>query len=376
MTQTTPSVAPQGPGEDPVEQAIIELVGFYTGGLLTLMIDLGNRTGLFAAAAEGPATSSELAKRADVHERYVREWLGAMVTGGIFEYDSAAGTYRLPPARAACLTGTGQNNMAHLSGIIRFLGKNVPDVARAFRDGGGVPYDKYFPAFSDFADKVSRGTYEELLVASWLPLAPGLTERLTAGARVADLGCGTGTSTLALARAFPKSSFVGYDVVGDFVQRGRAEAAGLGLSNVTFEQRDAAELPVEPRFDLVFALDAIHDLPDPPGVLRRIRDALVPGATFVMVEPANSSELVGNLDNPIATLMYTASTLHCVPVSLAHGGPGLGLVWGEERARELLAETGFQDIEMHPAPGDPFNAVYFARSRAGQPDLSTQGARA
>ncbi len=370
MTNTTPITTAQ----DPVEEFLIQLIGFYTGGLLTLMIDLGNRVGLFAAAAEGPATGAELAKRADLHERYVREWLGAMVTGGIIEYDADTETYRLPPERAACLTGAGQSNLAHLSGIIRFLGKNVPDVARAFRDGGGVAYDKYFPAFSDFADAVSRGTYEELLVDAWLPLAPGLTERLAAGARVADLGCGTGASTTALARAFPNSSFTGFDIISDFIQRGRAEATERGLSNVAFEGRDAAELPIEPPYDVVFALDAIHDLPDPAGVLRRVREALVPGGTFVMVEPANSSRLAENLVNPIAPLMYTASTLHCVPVSLAHGGPGLGLVWGEESARALLAETGFAEVEMHPAPGDPFNAVYVARRPTDRADRTAAGA--
>jgi SAM-dependent methyltransferase len=346
---------------DRTEQFLEQLVGFYSGGLLALMIDVGDRTGLFRVAAEGPATAAELAKRAGLQERYVREWLGAMVTGGVFDYDSDAGTYSLPPWRAACLTGSGQSNLAHLSGIVRFLGKNVPDVAKAFRDGGGVPYDKYFPAFTDFADGVSRGTYEELLARQWLPLCPGLTERLTAGARVADIGCATGSSTNALALAFSNSDFTGYEIIEDFVHRARQEAKDKGLSNVGFELLDVGELPVEPKFDAVFALDVIHDLPDPLRSLVRIREALAPDGTFVLVEPDNSSELKGNLDHPIATLMYTASTLHCIPVSLARGGPGLGLVWGREQVVETLQLAGFTGITRHAAPGDPFSAVYFAR---------------
>jgi SAM-dependent methyltransferase len=357
MTQTTTAANP-----DQAEQFLEQLVGFYSGGLLALMIDVGNRTGLFEAAAEGPASSAGLASRAGLTERYVREWLGAMVTGGIFEYDSDTETYTLPPWRAACLTGSGQGNLAHLSGIVRFLGKNVPDVARAFRDGGGVPYDKYFPAFTDFADGVSRGTYEELLPGPWVRLCPGLAERLTAGARVADIGCATGASTNALALAFGSSTFTGYDIIPGFIDRARAEARDKGLANVSFEALDVADLPGEPKLDVVFALDVIHDLTDPLSALVRIRETLVPDGTLVMVEPDNSSSLKGNLDHPIATLMYTASTLHCMPVSLASGGPGLGLVWGRERATEMLTAAGFADVTRHPAPGDPFNAVYFARA--------------
>src|SRR5262249_50425957 len=163
-------------------------------------IDLGNRVGLFAAAAEGPGTSADLAKRAGLRERYVREWLGAMVTGGIFEYDPRERIYRLPAEHPMPLTGARAGNMAHLSGIARFLGKNVPKVAAAFGDGGGVPYTEYFPEFTDFADMVQRGTFDSLLVESWLPLAPGLTERLATGARVADIGCGVGHSTNVMAR--------------------------------------------------------------------------------------------------------------------------------------------------------------------------------
>jgi SAM-dependent methyltransferase len=349
-----------------IEQFAARLLGVYNGAMLTLMIDLGNRVGLFDAAAKGPGTSADLAKRADLNERYVREWLGAMVTGGMIEYDPATSTYRLPVEHAVCLTGSGQGNMASLSGIARFLGKNVPGVARAFHEGGGVPYTEFFPEFNDFADSVARGTYDELLVESWVPLAPELTKRLARGVRVADIGCGTGHSTNVLARAYPRSRFLGFDISKNFIERAKAEANEYGLSNATFEVLDVTGLPSQPPFDVIFAFDMVHDMTDAPAVLKRVHDALATGGTFVMVEPAASSNLEDNIANPIAPLMYTASTLHCVTVSLAYGGPGLGLVWGEQRARESLAQAGFASVAVHPAPGDPFNAVFVAQPAASK----------
>lgn len=359
MVDTTPPVA--AIDEARVDQFAGQLIGLYNGAMLTLMIDLGNRVGLFAAAAEGPGTSVELAERAALNERYVREWLGAMVTGGIFEYEPTTGTYSLPREHSVLLTGSGSGNMAHLSGIARFLGKNVPKVAEAFRDGGGVPYAEYFPEFTDFADLVQRGTFDGLLIDSWLPLAPGLTDLLRSGARVADIGCGVGHSTNLMARAFPASTFIGYDISEHFIDRAETEARKYGVSNVSFEALDVMAIPVEPPFDAVLACDMVHDVPDPGGALRRVHDALAPDGHFIMVEPAASSKLSENTANPIAPLMYTASTLHCLTVSLAYGGPGLGLVWGEQSARQLLVESGFVGITVHPAPGDPFNAIFAMR---------------
>jgi hypothetical protein len=175
----------------PLDAAAVEafagqLMGLYTGGLLTYMIDLGHRTGLFAAAARGSGTSDEIADRSHLNERYVREWLGAMVTGGIMNYDPATTTYLLPPEHAAFLSGGGAMNMAPLSQVNTLLAKHVHRVALAFRDGGGVPYAEYRPEFTDVMDALGRGSFDEMLIDAWLPLVPGLAERLTAGARVAD----------------------------------------------------------------------------------------------------------------------------------------------------------------------------------------------
>jgi SAM-dependent methyltransferase len=346
--------------QDRAEAFAGRLLELYTGGLLGLMVDIGHRTGLFAAAAAGPATSAELADRADLQERYVREWLGAMVTGGIVDHDPAGGTYRLPAEHAACLTGPGSANLAPMSRLGTHLAKHVDAVARAFREGGGVPYAAFRPEFTDVMDALGRGVFDELLVEALVPLVPGLAERLESGARVADVGCGTGHAMVLLAAAYPASTFVGYDLATDAIARARSEAAAAGLANARFEVRDAAALTVEEPFDVVFVFDAVHDQVAPDAVLERIHAALAPGGTFVMVEPRASSDLAGNLANPLAPLLYSVSTMHCLTVSLAGGGAGLGAAWGEELARSMLADAGFRDMAVHEAPGDPLNSVFVA----------------
>jgi SAM-dependent methyltransferase len=359
--------AEPGAGIDPsvVGAFAGRLMGLFSGGMLAYMVDIGHRTGLFDAAVAGPATSAELAGRAALDERYVREWLGAMVTGGIFDYEPTAATYRLPPEHAVCLAGASAMNMAPFSQMNTHLAKYVDAVVGAFRDGGGVPYAAYRPEFTDVMDGLGRGGYDGLLVDGVLPLAPGLAEGLAAGGRAADVACGTGHALVLLGKAFPASTFVGYDLDGEAVERARREAAEEGLTNVTFEVCDVAQLDVEQPFDAVFVFDAIHDQVDPVGVLDRIHAALRPGGTFLMKEPRVSSNLEDNVGNPFAPLLYSVSTLHCLTVSLAHGGAGLGTAFGEQVARRLLAEAGFVDLAVHEAPGDPIDAVYVSRRPIG-----------
>jgi SAM-dependent methyltransferase len=337
-----------------------ELIGHYTSGMVTMMVDIGHRTGLFEAAAEGPATSDELAARAGLHERYVREWLGSLVSAGIFGYTPRTGVYTLPPEHAVSLTGPGSGNLATVAQMNTHLGRHLHQVATAFREGGGVPYAEFRPELTDVMDSLSRGTYDELLVGSWLPLVPGLVERLADGIRVADVGCGTGHAIVTMAAAFPASLFVGYDIAEDALEHGRAEAAEAGLANARFEVRDAASLTAEEPFDLITSMDAIHDQVDPVGAIRSIHAALVPGGTYVMVEPAASSHLEDNIRNPFAPWIYGVSTLHCLTVSLAHGGAGLGTAWGEQRARGMLVDAGFADVTVHEAPGDPLDTMFVA----------------
>jgi SAM-dependent methyltransferase len=352
-----------------VNEFALRIFGLYANGLLTYMIDLGHRTGLFTAAAQGVATSVELAERAGLQERYVREWLGAMVTGAIMTYDPATRLYHLPPEHAACLTGDSATNMAPRAGMVTHLGKHQAELEQAFRVGGGVPYAAFRPEFTSLMDQLNRRSLDQLLVSAWLPLVPGLTERLTEGARVADVGCGTGHALVVLATAFPNSTFLGYDLAEDAIALARAEAAERGLTNLTFEVADvAAPLVGGPLvggpLDAVFAIDAIHDQAAPAAVLRELRDALAPGGTFVMVDMAASSNLEDNLDNPFGPWLYSVSTLHCMTVSLASGGVGLGAAWGEQTARRMLDEAGFGEVVVHPAPGLVSNIIYVTQRPA------------
>lgn len=362
-TDTTDTTLDSTIDEQTAQAFAGHVMDLYTGGLLTYLIDLGQRTGLFDAAAQGPGTSAEIADRAGLHERYVREWLGAMVTGGIIDYAAAGATYRLPPEHAVCLAGDGPLNLAPLSQLNTYLAKYVGDIATAFREGGGVPYSAFRPEFTAVMDALSRPFYDGLLVDAVLPLAPGLTERLIAGARVADVGCGSGHALVVLAQAFPRSTFVGFDLDEEAIDRARREAADLGLGNVTFEVRDATTVPSDPPFDAVLVFDALHDQVDPHGMLRAIHDALVPGGVFLAKEPHVSSRLEDNVGNPFAPFIYSISTMHCLTVSLAHDGAGLGTAFGEQVARQLLSDAGFGDITVHEAPGDPTDAVYVATKR-------------
>ncbi len=342
-----------------------EVFGHYVGGMLTYMIDLGIRTGLLDALAEGPATSHELAERAGAVERYVREWLAALATGGIVRYDPATQTFELPPEHAVCLTGTSAFNVAPQSRITTLLARYVDGVADAFRDGGGIPFTAYRPEFTGVMDQLSRGIMDDALIDRILPLTGELPDRLERGIRVADVGCGTGHAANLLARHFPASTFVGYDIAPDAIDRAREEAAAWGLTNATFEVLDATRLPVDPPFDAVFAFDTVHDLVDPRGVLARIHDALTPGGTLVVYDVNASSDLADNLAHPLAPFIYAVSTLHCLTVSLSEDGAGLGTAWGRQQAMLLLADAGFEGVTVHDVPDDPLNCVYVGHRPTG-----------
>lgn len=348
--------------EQRVQQFAERVLGACVDSMLVLMIDLADRTGLLANLSKAAATSSELADRAGLTERYVRECLGALVTGGLVNYDSVTKQYELPPEHALCLTGSGSTNLAPLSRMTTLLAHYVDDVANVAREGGGVPYQRYRPEFTSVMDGISRGTFDAHLVNDIVPLANGFAEQLRHGVRVADIGCGTGHSTVVLAHTFPASSFVGYDTSEDALAVGRAEAAEEGLTNVEFENVDIARLPDDPAFHAIVGFDVIHDQVDPAGVLHRVHRALEPGGTFLITDIKASSRLESNVANPLAPFLYGVSTLHCMTVSLANDGAGLGTVWGEELARTMLADAGFTDVTIHDVPDDPMNQVYVAHA--------------
>lgn len=357
-----PTAVPTAAPDAARSAAFVEkLKATYNAGMLTMMINLGHETGLWEALAQGPGTSAELAARAKLSERHVREWLGSVTVGGVVDYEAAGGSYSLPQEHAFWLTGPRYTNLAPMSGMVMGLAQRLDDVAGAFRNGGGVPYDNYRPHFTHSMDVLGRAKYDELLIKAYLPCASGLTDWLSAGADVADVGCGTGHCLNLMAAAYPASRFVGFDFSDGALELARDEAARMGLSNVRFEVADVRHLPTEPGLDVIFAFDAIHDQADPAGVLAQIRAALRHDGLFFMVDIKASSHLEDNLAEPGTMMMYGMSVLHCMQVSLAYDGAGLGTVWGTQLATEMLHEAGFGDVSIHDIRADPSNCIYVCR---------------
>ena len=354
-------VLPEQGGPSPEEAFAGELLGKLNAGMLTLMISIGHRTGLFDTMSTlDPADSAGIADAAGLNERYVREWLGAMTTGGIVEHDAKAGTYRLPPAHAASLTrAAGPGNLASFAQFVPMLGNIEDQLIRSFREGGGVPYSE-FPEFQRLMAEESAQVFDATLIDVTLPLVPGLVKRLTKGIDVADVGCGSGHAINLMAEAYPNSRFVGFDFSEEGVAAGTAEAKARGLKNARFEVRDAATLEGPEAFDLVTTFDAVHDQAHPARVLKGIHDLLRVGGTYLCVDVQASSHVGNNLEHPLGPFLYTVSCMHCMTVSLALDGDGLGAAWGEELATSMLRDAGFDSIETRTVEGDILNNYYIA----------------
>ena len=336
--------------------------GIVNDALLALPISVGHQTGLFDTMAElPPSTSNDIAKAADLQERYVRELLGALTTGGITTYDPDLETYVLPPEHAGFLTrAAGVNNLGSITQFVAMLGAVEGDIVRCCREGGGVPYERY-PTFHRIMAEQTRDTIDATLLDGTLDLVPGLRERLEDGIDVADVGCGSGYAINVLARAFPNSRFTGFDLSAEAIDAARAQATDWGLANARFEVRDVTTLDVDGGFDFVTTFDAVHDQADPAGVLGGIARSLQPDGVYLCVDIAASSHLEENLDHPLGPAIYTISAFHCMTVSLADGGAGLGAMWGEQTATAMLHEAGFSTVDAHKVEGDILNVFYVAR---------------
>ncbi|MHC4946201.1 MAG: class I SAM-dependent methyltransferase [Planctomycetota bacterium] len=341
-----------------------KMLQIMNSGALALMTSIGHRTGLFDTMRNlPPATSGQIAEAANLNERYVREWLGAMVTGGLVDYDPGHGFYTLPPEHASFLTREASpDNVAVVAQFIPILGNVEDQIIACFHQGGGLHYSSY-DRFHEVMAEESGQTVVSALMDGILPLAPGLIDALEDGIEVLDVGCGSGRALNLMAMHFPKSSFVGYDLCGETIERSRAEAIQRDLDNVYFEMVDMTRFDEKNVYDLITAFDAIHDQAHPDKVLKRIHQALRPGGIFLMQDIAASSQLEKNVDHPVGSLLYTISCMHCMSVSLAQDGVGLGAVWGQEKALELLGEAGFNDVEVKTLPHDIMNNYYIARKR-------------
>lgn len=343
------------------EEFAERLVGILNAGMLALMTSVGHRTGLFDAMASlPPATSAEIAQAAGLDERYVREWLSAVTTGGIVDHDPGAMTFALPPERAAWLTrAAGPENLALQAQYVGLLAQVEDQIVGCFHRGGGVPYAE-FPRFQALMAEDSGAVHDATLIDVTLPLVPGLTERLQRGIDVADVGCGSGHAINLMAEAFPASRFVGFDISDAGLAAGKAEAERTHLTNARFEKRDAATLDGSEQFDLITTFDAVHDQARPDLVLHGIAQSLRSGGIYLCVDITASSSLADNLDHPLAPFLYTISCMHCMTVSLAAGGMGLGTMWGEQKARQMLADAGFTSVDLKRVEGDILNTYYIA----------------
>jgi ubiquinone/menaquinone biosynthesis C-methylase UbiE len=334
-------------------------------GSLCLMASIGHRIGLFDAMKALPAaTSQEIAEKAGLNERYVREWLGAMVTAEVVEVDATSTHYGLPAEHAAFLTrAAAADNMAVFAQYIAVLGGVEDDIVVCFKQGGGVPYEK-FPRFHAVMAEDSGQSVMSSLESHILPLVPGLTNRLAKGIRVLDVGCGSGRIMSHLAALYPNSQFTGMDLSPEAVDNAQKQAAQKNLRNIEFVIRDLSDfhLTAEPdTFDFITTFDAIHDQGQPLNVLKGIYRALENDGVYLMQDIRGSSYVRNNIGHPLGTFLYTVSTMHCMTVSLAQGGEGLGAMWGEEKTRDYLQRAGFRSVETNHLAHDIQNNWYVVR---------------
>lgn len=332
-------------------------------GFVALMISVGHRTRLFDVMAElPPCTSADIASAAVVSERYVREWLGAMTTARIVQYDLRTGTYFLPIEYAAVLSrGAGAASLAPAARMLSMLASVEDQVVAGFVGGGGVMPEAY-SAFDALLEEEKRQLIDDDHIEAMLDLMPGMDVRLAAGARVLDAGCGEGTVLRLLARKFPRSAFCGYDLSHEVISRANERADEADLANIDFAVGDMASLDESRSYDLVLALDAVHRQAFPRLVLRNLANALRRDGVFLMQEVAASTHLPRNMENAFAPMLYALSLMHSLPIAMSQEGEALGRMWGEERARQMLAEAGFGKLRIESIVSDPLR-YYCVASR-------------
>ena len=344
-----------------LEQFVFKAVDEVGATLNAALVVMGDRLGLYRALADaGPLEPQELADRTQTSERYVREWLNAQAAGGYVEYDPESGRYTLPPEQALALTD--DSSPAYLPGFFQLALGSVADsplIADAARSGDGFGWHEHVHDVHEGCERFFRPGYNANLVDAWLPALDGVVTKLERGARVADVGCGHGASTILMAQAFPSSTFVGSDYHDGSIEtaRGRAEEAGVA-DRVSFELAPAAAYPGE-GYDLVTMFDCLHDMGDPVGAARHVRGTLAPDGTWMVVEPAAGDHVEDNL-NPVGRAYYGFSTLLCTPASLSQEvGLALGAQAGEARIRAVIEEAGFTSFRR--VAETPFNFVFEAR---------------
>ena len=354
-TQTTPA-----PTHEEIMGFAFKVVGELGAALAGAHVYIGDRLGLFKTLAHsGPVTTPRLAEVTGLQERYLREWCAAMAASGFIDYDPQTTTFTLPPAKAAVLAD--EDSPVFVGGFAQMIPDHytvIPDIIHAFHNGGGVPYASFTNDTFEGTERFFRPGYVNFLVQDWIP-ATGLDARLTAGAKVADVGCGRGRAVCTLAAAFPNSRFWGFDNHAPGVEAARINAADLGVTgNTNWEVRGSTDLPQTADFDVITTLDSLHDMVDPQNAARSIHGALKPGGAWFIVEPNMSDKLEENL-NPVGRVFYSVSMLQCMTASLASGGAGYGAGMGPANIERVARAAGFGRFEKL-AIDNPFNQYFLA----------------
>ena len=335
-------------------------VGDIGAALSAALVVIGDKLGLYRALSQGAATPAELAKRTSTVERYVREWLGNQAAGGYLTYDPKSGRYALPEEQALALAV--ESSPAFIPGAFQVIAACFAAqerITECFRSGKGMEWGEHHACLFEGTERFFRPGYTANLVSSWLPALEGVVPKLRKGASVADVGCGLGASTLLMAQEFPESKFVGFDYHEGSIRTARERARAAGLEGrVRFEVGRATDYPGK-GYDLVAHFDCLHDMADPIGAARHVRETLAPGGAWMIVEPFAGDRVEENL-NPVGRVFYGASTMLCVPTSLAGQGPALGAQAGEARLREVVEAAGFRGFRR--ATETPFNLVFEARA--------------
>lgn len=345
--------------EDKLESFLGKAVGDLSASVSAVLMLIGDELGLYPALADERLSAAELAQRTATNERYIREWLANQAAGGYVEYDRATDKYYLNDEQALCLANP--NGPVDLPGayeIVQDLFHVRAQAVDNFRSGKGMEWGEHHPCLFDGTERFFRAGYNTNLLSSWLPALDGVVDKLDAGGRAADVGCGHGASTILMAQAFPNSQFVGIDYHDASIETARERAAEADVTNATFEVADAASYSGND-FDLIAFFDCLHDMANPSGAARQARQALKPDGHCLLVEPFAGDTVADNL-NPVGRLYYGASSLICVPVSLAQQGPALGAQAGESRLRKVMVDDG-GFTRFRRATETSFNLIFEAR---------------